>query len=143
MIEQIEHNPEFDTSKWDGLSYEELEQLSYVPLADNILVEMAPEPTKTKSGIITSINPNEKRFDRVVMPGTGRIYSNGNAARLKVEAGDYIELEPQFTQHYVERMFGGRMCYLIREADIRGVIVIDGNATKLRNRIMNTMLENE
>jgi len=142
LIEEIVQS-NIEKSNYLGLSYEDLETKPYIPLADNILVEMVPEPMQSAGGIILSTKQNEKRFARVVMPGTGRIFSNGQFSRLKVETGDYIELEPQFTQHYVERVFEGKNCYLIREADIRGVVVVDTTVEELRNRITNTLMNNE
>ena len=89
------------------------------PLSGNLVVESAPEETKTASGILLPDSSNKEQQDRgtVVSVGPGKMLENGTRPSMDVRIGDVVIFK-KWGKEEVEIEDGGvKKKFLIVSAD--------------------------
>lgn len=89
------------------------------PLSGNLVVESAPEETKTASGILLPDSSNKEQQDRgtVVSVGPGKMLENGTRPAMDVRIGDVVIFK-KWGKEEVEIEDGGvKKKFLIVSAD--------------------------
>lgn len=89
------------------------------PLSGNLVVESAPEETKTASGILLPDSSNKEQQDRgtVIAVGPGKMLENGTRQVIDVKIGDIVIFK-KWGKEEIELEDGGvKKKFLIVSAD--------------------------
>lgn len=89
------------------------------PLSGNLIVESAPEETKTASGFFLPDSSNKEQQDRgtVIAVGPGKMLENGTRQTIDVKVGDIVIFK-KWGKEEIELEDGGmKKKFLIVSAD--------------------------
>lgn len=89
------------------------------PLSGNLVVESAPEETKTASGILLPDSSNKEQQDRgtVIAVGPGKMLENGNRQTVDVKIGDVVIFKKWGKEEIELEDGGAKKKFLIVSAD--------------------------
>jgi chaperonin GroES len=89
------------------------------PLSGNLVVESAPEETKTASGILLPDSSNKEQQDRgtVIAVGPGKMLENGNRQAIDVKIGDVVIFKKWGKEEIELEDGGAKKKFLIVAAD--------------------------
>ena len=97
-----------------------MSKFSLKPLADRVIVEVAPAEEKTASGIIIPDTAKEKPMQgKVVAVGDGAKDEQGKRLAMDVKVGDRV-LYGKWSGTEVE--VNGKQVLIMKESDIMGIL---------------------
>lgn len=89
------------------------------PLGSNLIVECAPEETKTASGILLPDTASKEQQDRgtVVAVGPGKMFENGSRQTIDVAVGQIVIFKKWGKEEVEIEVDGAKKKYFIVGAD--------------------------
>ncbi len=89
------------------------------PLGSNLIIESAPEETKTASGILLPDTANKEQQDRgtVIAVGPGKVLENGTRQGIDVEVGNTVIFKKWGKEEIEIDVDGAKKKFLIVSAD--------------------------
>ncbi|MFA6018404.1 MAG: co-chaperone GroES [Patescibacteria group bacterium] len=89
------------------------------PLGSNLIIESAPEETKTASGILLPDTASKEQQDRgtVIAIGPGKVLENGSRQTIDVQIGNVVIFKKWGKEEIELEDGGGKKKFLIVSAD--------------------------
>jgi len=107
------------------------------PLSGNLVVESAPEETKTASGILLPDSANKEQQDRgtVIAVGPGKILENGSRAAMDVQVGNTVIFKKWGKEEIEIDVDGAKKKFLIVSADDVMAVLISSQEMEQKSRV--------